>query len=59
MQNNRYYRKISAMVLTLMITASATAAVHAAPADVPTDETSSGIVSSSDSDTPDCDEEET
>ena len=41
---NKYYRKISAMVLTLMITASTAVAVNAEPV-VPTEDTSSSIVS--------------
>lgn len=59
MQNNRYYRKISAMVLTLMISASAAVAVNAAPATVSTDDyTTSGIVSSADdNDIPNDDED--
>ncbi len=56
---NKYYRKVSAMVLTLMITASAAAAMNAAPtisADeamnaaptISADDTSTSIVSSDD-----------
>ena len=41
---NKYYRKISAMVLTLMITASTAVAVNAELV-VPADDTSSSIVS--------------
>ncbi|MBQ5562564.1 MAG: hypothetical protein IIT39_04180 [Clostridia bacterium] len=43
---NKYYRKISAMVLTLMITASTAVAVNAEPV-VPTEDTSSSIVADS------------
>ena len=43
---NRYYRKVSAMVLTLMITAATATAVNTAPT-VSEDDTSTSIISSS------------
>ena len=46
---NGYYRKVSAMVLTLMITASAAAAVSAAPTVSP-DKATTSIVSSANND---------